>query len=176
MNKTDFMTYEEKVKALTEPPKPRLELSPKKEEVKPQVKETDTDPELEEFYEMYKFDWLSESGYTIYDLVDSIVEFAKKTKRTKELLEDSTQVVYDWENSPDNDIWLSYDEWLETTTGDDSAVSYGSEDDVQKEYDIMAEILDFLEAGYAADELVKRGYKQGDVEKAIQFSNFSPAK
>ena len=88
MKKTDFMTYDEKVKALTEPPKPKteLKLGAKSELTKtPKQNSAEEETATDDLYEAYKFEWLIDSSYTIYDLVTAIIDYAKDEKRMAEL-------------------------------------------------------------------------------------------
>ena len=176
MKKTDFMTDEEKFKALMEPPKPKIEFVPKEVKTEPKQESKDTeDRELEDLYENYKFEWLAESGYTIYDLVEAIVNYAHNNKCTKELLEEPIKVVSDWENDCGfgEEIWLDYDSWCADEAFEEYTPSENTQgDSIQKEYDELSEILDYLEWGYSADELKKFGYSDSEIEKAIQYSNF----
>ena len=92
------MSISEYKKALTEPKKPALELrpvnaaSPVKEPVN-ELEITDDD------YEAYKLEWFMGQGMSIYDIVDSIVQYAVDTNQIRALVEDSAKVVMDWENS-----------------------------------------------------------------------------
>ena len=179
MKKTDFMTYDEKVKALTEPPKPKteLKLGAKSELAKtPKQNSAEEEPVIDDLYEAYKFEWLIDSSYTIYDLVTAIIDYAKDEKRMAELYTDPVQVVSDWENDRGfgEEIWLGYDEWVAENDPDEySSGASIKNNSIQEEYDVYSEILGYYDMGYTVEELKKIfNFKEKDIDKAIQYSNF----
>lgn len=160
MVKKDFMSISEYKKALTEPKKPALELrpvnaaSPVKEPVN-ELEITDDD------YEAYKLEWFMGQGMSIYDIVDSIVQYAVDTNQIRALVEDSAKVVMDWENSGFVDgIYDDYDTWLKDET-----------DTFEKGLDKVQDIIDLFDAGFASDAVEEMGYPAKDVELAVQYYN-----
>ena len=169
MVKKDFMSISEYKKALTEPKKPALELRPvntAKSVKEPAIEPTTTDDD----YEMYKLEWFIEQGMNIYDIVESIVQYAVDTNQIRALAEDSAKVVMEWESSGfGDDIYADYDTWLkdETETFDKES---GKTQDI-KRLDSVQDIIDLFDAGFAADDVENMGYPVKDVELAVQYYN-----
>lgn len=166
MNKKDFMTPEEYTKALSNP-KPLKEDKPKSKLIELTPKEEpDNEPmTMDDAYEAYKLEWLEEHGYTIYDLITAVVDYASANKRIKDLEEDPVQVVSDWEDDAgfgdemydDYDVWLSYEE--DTNASSDNNLQ------------TIDEIVDFFDRGCSSDELVDLGYNARDIEIATHYYN-----
>lgn len=174
MVKKDFVTFEEYKKALETPKKEE----PKLIEIKPKVEKQAVEDEpmvMDDAYEAYKLEWMIENGYTIYDIVEAVVDYAITNNKIKDLQENPSEVVVKWEDKAgfgtaaytqfaDYEMWDDYDAWLA-----------GVEDDVSgsDKLDELTEIVDLLDNGYAADEIEDLGYKPGEVELAMQYSNFA---
>ncbi len=166
MVKKDFVTFEEYKKALETPKKEE----PKFIEIKPKVeKQTEEDEPMamDDAYEAYKLEWMIENGYTIYDIVEAVVDYAVVNNKIKDLRENPSEVVAKWEDKAGFGIemWDDYDTWL-TNVEDDVS---GSD-----KLDELTEIVDLLDNGYAADEIENLGYEPKDIELAVQYSNFTP--
>lgn len=168
MTKKDFMTIEEYKKALETPKKEEyklIELKPKAEK-----KESEDEPmSMDDAYEAYKLEWMIEQGYTVYDLIEAVVDYADTNNKMKELKEDPSEIVSKWEDKAGFGVamWDDYDTWIANIEDDES---------YNGNLDKLTEIVDLLDDGYAADEIESLGYKPEDVEIAIQYSNFTPAR
>lgn len=166
MVKKDFVTFEEYKKALETPKKEE----PKFIEIKPKVEKQAAEDEpmaMDDAYEAYKLEWMIENGYTIYDIVEAVVDYAITNNKIKDLRENPSEVVSKWEDKAGFGIemWDDYDTWLANMEDDVS----GSD-----KLDEMTEIVDLLDNGYAADEIENLGYEPKDIELAVQYSNFTP--
>jgi hypothetical protein len=169
MTKKDFMTLEEYKKSLETPKKEEfklIELKPKADKEKAE----DESMAMDDAYEAYKLEWMIEQGYTVYDLIEAVVDFANTNNKIKELREDPTGIVSKWEDKAGFGVamWDDYDTWLDSME-DDEVVDSG-------DLDKLTEIVDLLDNGYTADEIESLGYSPEDVEIAIQYSNFTPAR
>lgn len=160
MVKKDFLSISEYKKALTEPKKPALELRPAK--AASPVKEPVNEPEItDDEYEAYKLEWFIEQGMNIYDIVESIVQYAVDTNQMRALAEDSAKVVTEWESSGfGDDIYDDYDTWLKDET-----------ETFEKGLDKVQDIIDLFDAGFASDAVEEMGYPAKDVELAVQYYN-----
>lgn len=165
MTKKDFMTFEEYKAALVTPKKEE----PKVVELKSKIvkKEDENEPMvMDDAYETYKLEWMIENGYTIYDLIEAVVDFAEENKKMRDLKLDPSEVVVEWEGKAGfgDAIWDDYDTWLA-----------GAEDDTSNgNLDELTEIVDMLDNGYASDEIESLGYDAEDIELAVQYSNLAP--
>lgn len=168
MVKKDFVTFEEYKKALETPKKEE----PKFIEIKPKVEKQTVEDEpmaMDDAYEAYKLEWMIENGYTIYDLVEAVVDFADENKKMQDLKLDPSEIVSKWEDKAGFgvEMWDDYDTWL--MTAEDEMSGNGHLDE-------LTEIVDLLDNGYEADEIESLGYKPEEVELAVQYSNFTPAR
>lgn len=169
MNKKDFMTPEEYTKALSNP-KPSKEDKPKPKLIELKSKEElgDEPMAMDDAYEAYKLEWLEEHGYTVYDLITAVVDYAAENKRMKDLEENPAQVVSDWEDNAGFgvEMYEDYDTWA-SNIEDDGTFDKGQ----LKQIDAVDDIIDFFDMGYAADEIEELGYDTKDVELATQYYN-----
>lgn len=161
MNKKDFMSLEEYKKELSSP-KPVKSDKPKSIKIAPKEEPDDEPMAMDDAYEVYKLEWMIDNNLTIYDLVESIVAYAVDNDKVKDLLEDPTVFVSDWETKAGfgDSIYEDYDSWLLQESAD-------SEDNL----DNVADIIDLFDVGLAADEIEAYGYSPKDVELATAYYN-----
>lgn len=116
MNISDFLTTEEKEKKDKLLKQTSKEVSEKFSNPELLQKAINED-ELMEDYEISKLEWMIDNGYTLGDLITSVIDFAYQTKRSAELTPDNVvELLEDWENSIgfNGEIYESFDEYCDS--------------------------------------------------------------